>query len=180
MNARKARLKRQRGSDCAGSPTWRQESLPFSLSAAIRRGIPFVAASSPIVCARRTTDERRTTTTNSISSHHHDSAPSRPHPLICTGAEPIQAVAPRNEVILLPFWRGLSVQKLFVYVFDLCYLHGSDFIQLCSGGVGYSWNHVSKTMWACLEVGYSWNHVSKTMWAGLVWQVSFLNKFCWI
>ena len=88
--------------------------------------------------SRGTTDKRRTTTTNSSSSHHHDSAPSRPHPLICTGAEPIQAVPPRNEVILLPFWRGLSVQKLFVYVFDLCYLHGSDFIQLCSGGVGYS------------------------------------------
>ena len=47
MNARKARLKRRRGSDCAGSPTWRQEALPFSLSAAIWRGIPFVA-SSPI------------------------------------------------------------------------------------------------------------------------------------
>ena len=42
MNARKARLKRRRGSDCAGSPTLRQEPLPFSLFAAIRRGIPFV------------------------------------------------------------------------------------------------------------------------------------------
>jgi len=34
-----ARLKRRRVSDCAGSPTWCQEARPFSLSAAIRRGI---------------------------------------------------------------------------------------------------------------------------------------------
>ena len=64
-----------------------------------------------------TVDKRRTTTTNRSSSHHHDSAPSRPHSLICTGADPIhpvhassqlgRAVAPRNEVIFLPFWRGL-------------------------------------------------------------------------
>jgi len=32
---------------CAGSPNWHQEAQPFSLSTAIRRGIPFVA-SSPI------------------------------------------------------------------------------------------------------------------------------------
>ena len=117
MNARKARLKRWRSSDCAGSPAWHQEALPFSLSTAIRRGIPFVA-STPIACPRETTDKRRTTTTNSSSSHHHDSAPSRPYLLICTGAEPIHpvhassqlgraAVAPRNEVIFLPFWRVL-------------------------------------------------------------------------
>ena len=49
-------------------------------------------ASSPITCPRGTTDKRRTTTTNNSSSHHHDSAPSRPHPLICTGAEPIHPV----------------------------------------------------------------------------------------
>jgi len=42
--------------------------------------------------SRGTTDSRRTTTTNSSSSHHRDSAPSRPHPLICTGAEPIHPV----------------------------------------------------------------------------------------
>jgi len=131
MNARKAPLKRWRRSDCAGSPAWRQEALPFSLFAAIRRGIP-VVASTLIACLRKTTDKRRTTTTNSSSSHHHDSAPSmmmiafitfksslvpRPHSLICTGAEPIHpvhassqlgraAVASRNEVIFLPFWRG--------------------------------------------------------------------------
>ena len=74
-------------------------------------------ASTSIACPRETTDKRRTTTTNSSSSHHHDSEPSRPHSLICTGAEPIHpvhassqlcraAVAPRNEVIFLPFWRG--------------------------------------------------------------------------
>ena len=94
-----------------------QKALPFSLSAAIRRGIPFVA-STPIACPRETTDKRRATTTNSSSSHHQDSAPSRPHSLICTGAEPFHpvhassklgcaAVAPRNEVIFLPFWRAL-------------------------------------------------------------------------
>jgi len=49
-------------------------------------------ASSPIARQRGTTDKRRTTTTNSSSSHHHDSAPSRPDPLICTGAEPIHPV----------------------------------------------------------------------------------------
>jgi len=91
MNARKVRLERRRGSDWAGSPTSCQESRPFSLSAAIWRGIPFVA-SSPIACPRGTTNKRRTTTTNSSSSHHHDSAPFRPHPLICTGAEPIHPV----------------------------------------------------------------------------------------
>jgi len=34
-----ARLERQRSSDCARSLTWRQEAPPFSLSAAIRRGV---------------------------------------------------------------------------------------------------------------------------------------------
>ena len=48
--------------------------------------------SSPFARPRGTTDKRRTTTTNSSSSHHHDSAPFRPHPLICTGAEPIHPV----------------------------------------------------------------------------------------
>ena len=64
MNARKARLKRRRGSDGAGSPTWHQEALPFSLSASRQRAV-------------------------------------RPHPLICTGAEPIHPVhCPRQ----LPAW----------------------------------------------------------------------------
>jgi len=88
--------------------------------------IPFVA-STPITYPRETTDKRRTTTTNSSSLHHHDSVPSRPHSLICTGAEPIHpvhassqlgraAVAPQNEVIFQPFWRGLGfrVQVGFV------------------------------------------------------------------
>jgi len=82
-------------------------------------------ASSLIARPRGTTDKRRTTTTNSSSSHHHDSAPSRPHPLIYTGAEPIHpvhgppklpAVAPRNEVIFLPFWRGFIYACVCVYV----------------------------------------------------------------
>ena len=58
-------------------------------------------ASSPIARPRGTTDKRRTTTTNSSSSHNHDSAPSRPHLLICTGEEPINPVhCPRK----LPAW----------------------------------------------------------------------------
>jgi len=63
-------------------------------------GLPFVA-SSPIAHPRGTTDKRRTTTTNSSSSHHHDSAPSSPHPLICTGAEPIHPV---HSPPKLPAW----------------------------------------------------------------------------
>ena len=101
-----------------GSPTWHQEAVPFSLSAAIQRGVPFVT-NSPLACPRGTMDKRRTNTTNSSSSHHHDSAQSRPHPLICTGAEPIHPVdspsklpawlwPPRNEVSFLPFWRVFS------------------------------------------------------------------------
>ena len=64
---------------------------------------------------------------------HHDSAPSRPHPLICTGAEPIHPVhcppqlpawpcrpmVPRNEVIFLPFWRGF-VCKCVLQSVALC------------------------------------------------------------
>ena len=80
--------------------------------------------------SRGTTDKRRKTTTNSSSSHRHDSAPSRPHPLICTGAEPIHPVhcprqlpawpcrpiAPRNEVIFLPFWRGFLFFNSRVFI----------------------------------------------------------------
>ena len=78
--------------------------------------------SIPIACPRETTDKCRATTTNSSSSHHHDSAPSRPHSLICTGAEPFHpvhassqlgcaAVTPQNEVIFLPFWRAYISSK---------------------------------------------------------------------
>ena len=44
MNARKACLKRRRGSDCAGSPTSHQESLPFSLSATRQRTVQTTCA----------------------------------------------------------------------------------------------------------------------------------------
>jgi len=64
MNARKARLKRRRGSDAREAQLDTKKLCP-----------------SP--CP------------------HHDSAPSRPHPLICTGAEPIHPVhCPRQ----LPTW----------------------------------------------------------------------------
>ena len=44
MNARKARLKRRRGSDCAGSLTGHQEALPFSLSASRQRAVQTTSA----------------------------------------------------------------------------------------------------------------------------------------
>ena len=44
MNACKARLKRRRGSDCSGSPTWHQEALPFSLSASRQRAVQTTSA----------------------------------------------------------------------------------------------------------------------------------------
>jgi len=135
MNARKARLKQCRSSDCAGSPAWRQEALPFSLSAAIRRGIPFVA-STPITCPRETMDERRTTTTNSSSSYHHDSAPSKPHSLICTGAEPIHPVHASSQLChaaMVPETRSffchfgsmymytcIYITPLFAWIFCIC------------------------------------------------------------
>jgi len=114
------------------APAWRQEALPFSLSATIRRGIPFVD-STPIACPRETTDKRRTTTTNSSLSHHHDSAPSRLHSLICTGAEPIHpvhassqlgraAVASRNEVMFLPFWRAYIQTYIHICVCMCIYI----------------------------------------------------------
>ena len=60
-------------------------------------------ASSPIARPRGTTDKRRTTTTNSSASHHHDSAPSRPHALICTGAEPIHPVHSLPKLLAWPW-----------------------------------------------------------------------------
>ena len=44
MNARKVRLKRRRGSDCAGSATWHQEALPFSLPASRQRAVQTTSA----------------------------------------------------------------------------------------------------------------------------------------
>ena len=57
----------------------------------------------PNCLSTRMTDKRRTTTTNSSSSHHHDSAPSRPHPLICTGAEPMHPVHGPRKLPALPW-----------------------------------------------------------------------------
>ena len=44
VNARKARLKQRRGSDCAGSPTWHKEAPPFSLSASRQRAVQTTSA----------------------------------------------------------------------------------------------------------------------------------------
>jgi len=90
MNARKARLKRRCGSDCAGSPTWHQEALPFSLSASRQRAIQ---------------------TTSAYLHWCGADPPSTPAPSL--------AVAPRNEVIFLPFWRGF----LRVYMYMKSYKH---------------------------------------------------------
>ena len=113
-------------------------------------------ASTPIACPRETTDKRRTTTTNSSSSHYHDSAPSRPHSLICTGAEPIHpvhassqlcraAVAPRNEVIFLPFWRGFyivtNLQQYWNVLVKLDSTKASYILVLCMTRFGYFCSH---------------------------------------
>jgi len=58
---------------------------------------------------------------------HHDSARSRPHLLGSCGADPPSSlstpapslsIAPRNEVIFLPFWRGFSSQAFRLHAFD--------------------------------------------------------------
>jgi len=92
MNARKARLKRRRGSDCRAAQLDTKKLCP-----------------SP--CP------------------HHDSAPSRPHPLICNGTEPIHPVhCPRQ----LPAWPWLPETRSFfchfggVFIFCILlklYLH---------------------------------------------------------
>jgi len=84
MNARKARLKRRRGSDCAGSPTWHQEALPFSLSASRQCTVQTTSAYLP-------RDWCGADPPSSLSTP----APSLAMP----------AMVPRNEVIFLPFWR---------------------------------------------------------------------------
>jgi len=82
MNARKARLKRRRGSDCTGSPTWHQEALPFFLSAWRQRAVPATSA----------------------YLHWYGADP----PSSLSTPAPNLAAAPRKEVIFLPFWRGLE------------------------------------------------------------------------
>ena len=84
MNAHKARLKRWRSSDCAGSLTWFQEALPFSLSALIAPS------------------RQRAIQTTSAYLHWCGADPS-------SSPAPSLAVAPQNEVIFLPFWRGFSL-----------------------------------------------------------------------
>ena len=85
MNARKARLKRRRGSDCAGSPTWHQEALPFSLSASRQRAV------------------------QTTSAYLHWCGADQPSSL--STPAPSLAIAPRNEVIFLPFWRGFPLSS---------------------------------------------------------------------
>jgi len=82
MNARKAR----RGSDCAGSPSWHQEALPFSLSASRQRAV------------------------QTTSAYQHWCG-ADPFNSLSTPA-PRLSMAPRNEVIFLPFWQGLLRSSL--------------------------------------------------------------------
>jgi len=91
MNAHKARLKRRHGSDCAESPNLTPRSSALLPVRCNPEG-DTLRDHQPNHSPRGMTDKRRTATTNSSSSHHHDSAPSRPHPIICTGAEPIHPV----------------------------------------------------------------------------------------
>jgi len=87
-------------------------------------GVPFVA-SSLIARPRGTTNKRRTTTTNSSSSHHHDSAPSRPHPLICTDVELIH---PIHGPPKLPAWLWPPETKSC-----FCHFGGLPLLKPCFG-----------------------------------------------
>ena len=103
MNARKARLKRRRGSDCAGSPTWHQEALPFSLSASRQRAVQ----------------------TRATSAYLHWCGADPPSSL--STPAPSLAMAPRNEVIFCHFG-GVFCSKTKTFVgINLC-----AFFQFCS------------------------------------------------
>ena len=88
MNARKARLKRRCGSDWAGSPTWHQEALPFSLYASRQRAV------------------------QTTSAYLHCCGADPPSSL--STPAPSLTMAPRNEVIFLPFWRGFFGMEHFL------------------------------------------------------------------
>ena len=91
--------------------------------------------------SRRTTGKWRTTTIDSSSSHHHDSAPSRPHLLLCTGAEPIHPVhgAPK-----LPSWPWPPETRSFSCHFGASFYNSLERIDPQSRGL--SWiNQETKT-----------------------------------
>jgi len=89
MNARNASLKRRRGSDCAGRPTWHQEALPFSLPASRQRAV------------------------QTTSAYLHWCGANPPSSL----STPVSSfsMAPRNEVIFLPFWRVCRMSRIYIY-----------------------------------------------------------------
>ena len=72
-------------SDCAGSLTWHQEALPFSLSASRQRAV------------------------QTTSAYLHWCGPDPPSSL--STPAPSLAVAPRNEVIFLSFWRVMIAKN---------------------------------------------------------------------
>ena len=73
--------------------------------------------------SRGTTDKRRTTTTNSSSSHHHDSAPSRPHLLICTGVESIHPIHGPPKLRACPWPPETRSFSCYFGGFFVCSLH---------------------------------------------------------
>jgi len=102
MNARKARLKQRRGSDCVAAQLDTKKLRP-----------------SP--CP------------------HHDSAPSRPHPLICTGAEPIYPVHCRRQ---LPAWpcRPMAPVCMCVCVWTQVARQSPSYTTI-SNGTNLKWRH---------------------------------------
>jgi len=72
-----------------------------------------------------TEGRRRTTKANSSPSHHHNSTPPRQHPLICTGAEPINPVHGLLELLIMEASQRngimfLSLLRVFLYICVLC------------------------------------------------------------
>ena len=101
MNARKARLKTMAPQRLRGKPSLTPRSSALLPVRCNPEG-DTLRGQHPNCCPRETTDKRRATTTNSSSSHHHDSAPSIPHSLICTGAEPFYPVHQEEGVAQRP------------------------------------------------------------------------------
>jgi len=113
-----APLKRRRGRDCAGSPTWRQEAPLFFLSAAIWRWITpsWPSAQLPVheerwISAEQTqpTAAHHTITTARRPDHNLSSAlvRSRSTQFAQVGATEAN---PRNEVTFLPFWQVFRIE----------------------------------------------------------------------
>jgi len=134
MNARKARLNNSAAETAREAQLDAKKLCPSPCPLQSGGGYPSWSAAQSPARLRGTTDKRRTTTTNSSSSHHHDSALSRPHPLICIGAEQIHPIYcpcklpawpwPPETRSFLPFWRGFFYIHIHIYV----YIHVYSYI----------------------------------------------------